>query len=284
MEALERAIERNPSTTLKDLRGLVLSEFQVSVAVTTIKNWLDLELYTVKDVRTLVDRINHPETKKKRAEYMQKFFQARSSGRTMIWADETNFNLYTKRREGRSKIGTRASVVVPTCKGSNLHCIGAMTKDKMIHFTSRRGAFKNADANQWFTELIEKCREDGIDRPTIIVDNAPAHSRLESLLEEFPHVEILRLAPYSYLLNPIELVWSAFKSSIKRGLRDQMQLILSFQRSATETIADRRMQVMENLVQPAMDAVTPVMFTRFALRVERYYTAATLEHDLEEIA
>ena len=63
-----------------------------------------------------------------------------------------------------------------------------------------------------------------------------------------------------------------------------MQLILSFQRSATETIADRRMQVMENLVQPAMDAVTPVMFTRFADRVERYYTAATLEQDLEEIA
>ena len=58
-----------------------------------------------------------------------------------------------------------------------------------------------------------------------------------------------------------------------------MQLILSFQRLATET-----MQVMENLVQPAMDAVTPVMFTRFALRVERYYTAATLEHDLEGIA
>ena len=126
MDAIENVLEReNCSATLKELQEFLATQFQVQVSKSTIKNWLDLELYTVKDVRTVVNRMNDPVNKQKRHEYMEKFFRARSAGRTLVWIDETNYNLYCKRKEGCSKIGTRASVILPASKGANLHCIGA---------------------------------------------------------------------------------------------------------------------------------------------------------------
>ena len=70
---------------------------------------------------------------------------------------------------------------------------------------------KGADeCNQWLEDLLEACANQAIDQPTLIVDNAPAHARLERFLEHHENVQILRLDPYSYLLNPIELLWSVF--------------------------------------------------------------------------
>ena len=166
-----------------------------------MKNWLDGMLYTVKDVRSVVVNINLPINKEKRADYVSKLFDARSSGRTIVWVDETNFNLYCKRREGRSKVGTRASVLLPASKGANLHCIGAMTSTTMVKFSTHRGAFKNAECNNWITELIQDCASQGIVNPTIIVDNAPAHARLEAAFEN-TSAEPLWLPPYCYLLLP----------------------------------------------------------------------------------
>ena len=152
--------------------------------------------------------MNNNENKVKRAAYIEQLFQHRSEGRTLIWTDETNFNLYCKRSQGRSRIGTRASVVLPASKGANLHCIGAMTSASIVLFTTRRGAFRADDCIEWFRELAVTCENNGIEQPTFIIDNAPAHCRLECICEEFPNVKLLRLAPYSYLLNPIELLWS----------------------------------------------------------------------------
>ena len=36
----------------------------------------------------------------KTAEYMEKLFYARYEGRTLVWIDGTNYNLYCRRKEG----------------------------------------------------------------------------------------------------------------------------------------------------------------------------------------
>ena len=60
-----------------------------------------------------------------------------------------------------------------------------------------------------------------IENLTFIIDNVPAHLLLEEIGEEFPNVKIIRLTPYLYLMNPIELMWSAFKSHVERMLQGQ---------------------------------------------------------------
>lgn len=178
VETLSAAIENNASITLLELKQMVRLRFQLDVAINTLKNWLDRELFTVKNVRSQINNMNKEENKEKRAAYMEQFFNARSEGRTPIWVDETNFNLYCKRKEGRSRIGTRASVILPASKGANLHCIGAMSSSQLVLFTTKRGAFKAADCVQWFRDLAETCAQQGIAEPTFIIDNAPVHCRI----------------------------------------------------------------------------------------------------------
>ena len=185
-----------------------------------MKNWLDGELFSLKCVRPCIQNVNRSENKLKRVQYLEAIFQARASGRTLIWVDETNYNLYCRRKQGRSKIGSLSSALLPSSKGANLHCIGAMTDSRMVLFTTRRGAFKAADFNSWVENLI--------DAPTLI-DNAPAHARMEEIIAEHLNVQRICLAPYSYLLNAIELVWSSFKSHIKRGLREGMTELVEVQ-------------------------------------------------------
>ena len=135
-------IEENASITLEELRVKVHDQFGVTVCKNTIKNWLDGQLFSLKSVRPTVQSMNDPRHKARRAEYVEQLFEHRAEGRTIIWIDETNFNLYCRRREGRSRIGTRASVLTPSSKGSNLHCIGAMSEGQRHRFTTRRGALK----------------------------------------------------------------------------------------------------------------------------------------------
>jgi transposase len=242
MRLLTTTIENNASATLGDMKSLIMRDFNIDVCQNTVKNWLDGELFTVKYVRQEIININSPDNKIKRAEYLEHLFQCRSIGRTPVWIDETNYNLYCKRKQGRSKVGTRAAVLMPSSKGANLHCIGAMTVSNVVLFTTRRGSFKSADCLEWFNELIEACNQQGIVSPTFIIDNAPAHCRLEDLLNENQHIQIIRLAPYSYLLNPIELLWSVFKSHIKRSLREQMPDILNMTAANGLSMTERRMR------------------------------------------
>ena len=89
--------------------------------------------------------MNNQLNKLKRSDYMTRLFHEKSEGKTIVWIDKTNFNLFNKRRKGRSRIGSRASIIVPTSKGANPHCIGAMTSNAVILFSTRRGAFKSGD-------------------------------------------------------------------------------------------------------------------------------------------
>ena len=75
--------------------------------------------------------------------------------------------------------------------------IGAMTSSHLVLFTNRRGSFKGRDFKEWRRELIEQCNSPGIMR---VVDSAPAHSNVEEIVEEI-NIQLLRIAPYSHLLN-----------------------------------------------------------------------------------
>lgn len=280
---LVSTIEDNCLATLADLKKNISEEFSMNVCTSTIRNWLDGSLITLKNTRKVVDNMNKEENKTKRATYIEHLLQHRSEGRTLIWTDETNFNLYCKRSQGRSRIGTRASVVLPASKGANLHCIGPITSGSLLLFTTRRGAFKSDACLECFRELARTCQNTGIEHPTFIIDNAPAHCKVESIVVEFPQVKVLRLAPYSYLLNPIELMWSVFKSHLKRMLQEEMPRILNMTQAVGIPVCEQRMQQMEHIAGEAIRFVTPIMLTSFCNRVERYYATVSRQEDLKEL-
>nr|CCA20787.1 conserved hypothetical protein [Albugo laibachii Nc14]CCA23707.1 conserved hypothetical protein [Albugo laibachii Nc14] len=63
--------------------------------------------------------------------------------------------------------------------------------------------------------------------------NAPCHNSVENITrdDEFAPATILKLCPYSSMLNPIENVFSAYKSAVKR--------FLAHNRAATRQVPPR---------------------------------------------
>ena len=72
----------------------------------------------------------------------------------------------------------------------------------------------------WYRQPIDVYAANDIQQHTRIVDNAPAHAKLDNLVAEYDDVQLLRSTPYFYLLNLIELVLSSFKSYAKINLRE----------------------------------------------------------------
>ncbi|RLN20121.1 hypothetical protein BBJ28_00026789, partial [Nothophytophthora sp. Chile5] len=77
------------------------------------------------------------------------------------------------------------------------------------------GSNKHVHSNEFIQNTLRKFED--VSNVVVVLDNAPCHSRAEAVFEEPECAEatLLRLEPYSPMLNPIENVFSAFKSAVK---------------------------------------------------------------------
>lgn len=101
-------------------------------------------------------------------------------------------------------------------------------------------------------EVLRRCPENP-EELVVVCDNAPVHTALERVFEEeeFAGARLLRLAPYSAPLNPIEMVWSAVKAVIKREMAVTFYQILDTDAGLTQ--AEHRLQYMERKIDAAME-------------------------------
>lgn len=210
-------IEEDCSRSLKQLKEKVLEEFHVSICVSTLGNYLEGRFFTLKQVHKQPVSMNSIENKALRADYVRRLNNYIQQGKQIVWIDETNFNLFCRRSRGRSRVGNRAVQMLPASRGPNIHLIGGISAAGIVTMDRRRGSFNAAAANEWILHLLQQWENGGNQLADLVIvcDNAPCHSRLEEVLN---NVEVLRLAPYSPMLNPIETIWSKIKSYIKSNM------------------------------------------------------------------
>jgi transposase len=120
------------------------------------------------------------------------------------------------RSQGRAAKGKRAVVKTPPSKGKNLQvqCAVSIEDGLMLH-QLQRGSI-NMDVNASFIRSIYDAVKDSetyrnfYDGKSVVIvlDDAPAHNqtdtRLAEELGEHSDLVLLRLGPYSPMLNPIE--------------------------------------------------------------------------------
>ena len=214
--------EQDCQMTLQKAVEKVMTVFGTSVSTTTVGNYLDGRIISFKKIHREPEGMNNAINKEKRRQYVLRLCDYLREGKEVIFIDETNFNLFCKRTKGWARVGDRASVVLPNSREPNLHLIAGITNTGLINAKTKRGSFKWTDANNWLREILEHYRNQGHDMQNVVVvcDNAPCHSKLEDVMQEEPFVgvNLLRLAPYSCMLNPIEGIWSKIKSKVKSDL------------------------------------------------------------------
>ncbi|GMF14482.1 unnamed protein product [Phytophthora fragariaefolia] len=158
----------------------------------------------------------------KRREFGEKLLQYEKEGAFIVYCDETNFNLYCKRTQGRALVGERAVVTLSPSKGANLQVQCAVSPEiGLVHYTKQRGSIK-MEINAAFVDDVydavnshETYRIHFSGKKIVIVlDNALAHSQAEGLVQGRNDVELLRLAPYSPMCNPIEGPCSRLRTTV----------------------------------------------------------------------
>ena len=116
----------------------------------------------------------------------------------------------------------------------------------------------------------------------VVCDNAPCHSGLEDVFEEeeFRGAQLLRLAPYSAPLNPIEEVWSVMKADMKRQLAAAMPRLLRDPTPEGLTQTEHRLRHLEAVIDKSVERITPMVCMRVCNHVQRHFAACIALRDL----
>ena len=167
---------------------------------------------------------NNENNKEKRKIYVQKHLDATSVETPILYINETNFNLFFSRSQGRTEQGAWVNFKRPNFKGKHIHLIGVNGTNGFSQFRVHRGSFTHELANNFKKDIL-RAASNFYQRPVaVFVDNAPCHSRIEEVFEnpDFSQNYLLRLAPYSPMLYPI-----AHKREVKKATAATRQVVMA---------------------------------------------------------
>ncbi|GMF42861.1 unnamed protein product [Phytophthora fragariaefolia] len=295
MSKLEELIDEDCRMTLQQLRDCLQSDLGVDVSVTSVHRALQGMLYSTKRLRIEKETMNSSVNKEKRNAFVVELNKHIKKSNVVVFQDETNFNLYLSTNEGWSRIGERAVGQLPPSKGSNLHVQGGVSSGSgLILLQTHEGSVKKQENARFTADLfVAALRSKGYEEPqpakvVIVTDNAPAHSEVERLAREYLAADgimilnkfvVLRLDPYSLMLNPIEGYWNSLKAKMRRFMAERKQEFLV--RGEYATFTENCMQLMKEAVELGKKVVTARLVWRYERDCLRHCFAAEKGDDME---
>ena len=135
--------------------------------------------------------------------------------------------------------------------------------------------------NEWLRGVLSHLNEP-MNSIVVVCDNAPCHSRLEQVLEEpaYTGCTLLRLAPYSPSLNPIEGVWSIVKSKIKTHMKEGRYEMLAAVGDGLLSKKEKRLRYLEDAALKAWNDFESDHCRRLVQHVSRMYSRVLRLEDI----
>lgn len=230
MMKIEELISINPEYSLKELQTR-LQDNGYKISLSSICRSLQSLKITRKMCHRELDRVNESLKIQQRKEYALWFNNNFDNDYSKaVFVDECSFNLHLKRSFARSKIGTRAVVRTPTVRGRSITLIASMLMNGMGFCKTITNSTVNSSIfNDYLKSLCEYMRDVlEMHSGCIIMDNARVHRKedIENITTQFGFTYKF-LAPYSYMLNPIENGFSKIKNGVRSRLRLEQGGLLS---------------------------------------------------------
>lgn len=276
-------LQENPKITLKGLSIKVEQSLHIKVSYQTIAKHMEYRCFTVKKIHYMPDGMNSQANKDKRCQYVNQILQLTGEGKQIIFMDESNVNLFISRTSGRSRKGQRCVVKRPNSHGPNVHMICGISQRGLHNFTRARGSFKWESANTWVRQLFQSLINEGenIENVVLIIDNAPCHSRIENILSEAPFsgARIVRLAPYSAPLNPMEYAWNSIKSTIKNELESRRHLLINGNNEGIGKV-EFGLRHLEDIIDGSHGSINMLSCLNYFNHVQRFYAGVLNGNDL----
>lgn len=91
---MEQYVEENPRITLKRITEKLQNDREIAVSKECVRKHLDGRMFTLKDIRREPERDNSEEYKTRRCEYVRQHLLYQADNISILYMDETNFNLF----------------------------------------------------------------------------------------------------------------------------------------------------------------------------------------------
>ena len=238
--ALSGWVDARPDSTLHDLAIKLVHEHDIIVCKATVSAALTKIGFTVKLTRPIPISRNCPDVLEARKQYAQKFLnEAPPDRRDIVWVDECGFNLHIRRKFGRARRGEHASLPVANSRGRNISACAAMSDDGLLHEIIRPGAYNTEHFCAFLTSLFVILSGMGRSHCWIILDNVRFHhsASVRTCTEQHGH-HLVFLPPYSPMLNPIESLFSKWKTLIRtEGVAMNQEMLLRHMATARYEIS-----------------------------------------------
>lgn len=266
-------VEAECDLTLKQIQIKIHQIIHKNVSVSCIANYMEGQLLSYKMAHKESVAMNSLQNKDKRAAYVRTLNEFVQQGKQIVWIDETNFNLFCRRRHGRARVGYRAIQKLPASRGTNIHLIGAISSAGVLAFQRRRGSYTAALANAWMQALLQNWENLGnnLEDLVVVADNAPCHASLNTIFDNNA-ATLLKLGPYSPMLNPIEIIWSKVKQHAKTHMRVPDVV--------APGLMEQRLQYLEDAIDSAKDSITGGDCARAVQHSSTFHHAALMLNDM----
>ena len=191
----------------------------VDLSTTSIARALDGQLVTMKKLQDCPAQRNSPRVKRDRVQYAEWYLQqAVLPVTTLIYVDETCFNLFTKRSRGRAVAGQPAIRQLQYERGRNLNLVMAVAVAAaagVVYFELQQDTMTGQHFQNFMDNLEQILVNMGADMVNtfVVMDNAPVHRGAHC-----GEARIKFLPAYSLFHNPIEKCFSIFKMKIREIL------------------------------------------------------------------
>lgn len=213
-EYIKRLIEDDCSITLMKIKEKIRNNMNVLVSKSTIAKEIANFNYSIKKVVLVPYMRNVPDNIQSRYEYAINYLSLDEN--KVIFLDEFGVSCSMRVRHGRSPVGTPPKKTICSIRSKNYSVAAAITKKGLFGFKILNHAFNGELFHLFFTELIEKIKNEKMTGFTLIMDNCVIHKMpgvKKKALEE--NLNLLFLPPYSPQLNAIEEFFSKWKHNIK---------------------------------------------------------------------
>ncbi|ETV96667.1 hypothetical protein H310_10343 [Aphanomyces invadans] len=233
----------------------------------------------IKQVRVEPSTCNNDINKTKRKAFADTLLMHMARGDYIVYYDETNYNLYSRRTQGRAKVGQRVVAVLQLSKGANLQFkCAASTTDGLILHRMQRGSIRmeeNAEFAEAIYHAVKSLPSFQAEFCGKVVVIAPAHSQTETRMPGHDDSVLLRLGPHLPMCNPIEGCFSVLKAKIKNFLASRRSEMLTA--GAHATLTEARMDLLERAAVESLSCLTAVLTTKMSLHYDLLKNTSTRE-------
>ena len=279
MALLVEMVEQQADITLKSIKEqLANREPPILLSVSSIARGLDRQLITMKKLRPCPEQRNTPRIKQDRAAYAAWYLQNQQNS-TLIYVDETCFNLFTSRTRGRGARGQPAVRQMQFERGPNLNLVMAISPGVgVLYYELQRGTMNGERFGAFMDNLATILEQMNAQNPVVVLDNAPVHrgATCGDAIVKF-------LPAYSPFLNPIENCFSVLKLKIREELRTDeiVQQLTTIPPNLSR--AEHRIRVLNNLstrILDDQDTINGQKVTNMAAHIMTYMHRCSTQQDI----